>query len=99
MLFFKKVDIWNLKNIQEPGANASEIFATLKHVRPGDNFVPNFELFAKTDVSINNRLSTYPTLIMVSEGEWQERESHIHIPQEQVPVREEKVPEIPLPVL
>ena len=36
---------------QEPGANASEIFAVLKHVRPGDGFVPNFEMFAKSDVS------------------------------------------------
>ena len=37
---------------QEPGKNASEIFASLKHVRPGNGFVPNFELFAKTEVSI-----------------------------------------------
>lgn len=36
---------------QEPGANASEIFAVLKHVRPGDGFVPNFEMFAKSDVN------------------------------------------------
>ena len=39
---------------QEPGANASEIFAVLKHVRPGDDFVPNFEMFAKSDVSIDH---------------------------------------------
>ena len=37
---------------QEPGKNASEIYASLKHVRPGNGFVPNFELFAKTEVSI-----------------------------------------------
>jgi len=36
---------------QEPGANASEIFAVLKHVRPGDDFIPNFEMFAKSDVN------------------------------------------------
>jgi len=36
---------------QEPGANASEIYAVLKHVRPGDGFVPNFEMFAKSDVN------------------------------------------------
>ena len=38
--------------LQEPGANASEIYAVLKHVRPGDDFVPNFEMFAKSDVSV-----------------------------------------------
>lgn len=36
---------------QEPGANASEIYATLKYIRPGDGFVPNFAMFAKTDVN------------------------------------------------
>ena len=36
---------------QEPGANASEIYSVLKHVRPGDNFEPNFEMFAKSDVN------------------------------------------------
>lgn len=36
---------------QEPGANASEIFATLKYIRPGDGFVPTFDMFAKTDVN------------------------------------------------
>ena len=39
---------------QEPGKNASEIYASLKHVRPGNGFVPNFELFAKTDVSMDS---------------------------------------------
>lgn len=37
--------------LQEPGANASEIYSVLRHVRPGDNFVPNFEMFAKSDVN------------------------------------------------
>lgn len=36
---------------QEPGANASEIFATLKYIRPGDGFVPNFDMFAKSKVN------------------------------------------------
>jgi len=36
---------------QEPGANASEILGTLKHIRPGDGFVPNFQQFAKTEVN------------------------------------------------
>ena len=44
---------------QEPGANASEIFAVLKHVRPGDDFVPNFEMFAKSDVSTDRVLSVH----------------------------------------
>ena len=38
-------------SFQEPGANASEIYATLKYIRPGDGFVPNFAMFAKTDVN------------------------------------------------
>jgi glutathione peroxidase len=37
--------------MQEPGANASEIYATLKYIRPGGGFVPNFDMFAKTDVN------------------------------------------------
>ena len=36
---------------QEPGANASEIYATIKYVRPGDGFEPNFDMFAKTEVN------------------------------------------------
>ena len=54
-----KISIRILKNIQEPGANASEIFASLKHVRPGHGFVPNFEMFAKTDVSIGNKANFF----------------------------------------
>ena len=42
-----------LCTLQEPGANASEIFAVLKHVRPGDGFSPNFDMFAKSDVSLS----------------------------------------------
>jgi hypothetical protein len=41
----------NFLLFQEPGANASEIYATLKYIRPGDGFVPNFPMFAKTDVN------------------------------------------------
>jgi len=47
---------------QEPGANASEIFAVLKHVRPGDDFVPNFEMFAKSDVNGKNENPIYKFL-------------------------------------
>uniref|UniRef100_A0A8C6CVY7 Glutathione peroxidase n=1 Tax=Moschus moschiferus TaxID=68415 RepID=A0A8C6CVY7_MOSMO len=35
---------------QEPGEN-SEILATLKYVRPGGGFTPNFQLFEKGDVN------------------------------------------------
>uniref|UniRef100_G3TLJ5 Glutathione peroxidase n=1 Tax=Loxodonta africana TaxID=9785 RepID=G3TLJ5_LOXAF len=35
---------------QEPGEN-SEILASLKYVRPGGGFVPNFQLFEKGDVN------------------------------------------------
>jgi len=47
---------------QEPGANASEIFATLKHIRPGDGFVPNFQMFAKTKVNGEGENSIYTFL-------------------------------------
>merc|ERR1711971_30679 len=47
---------------QEPGANASEIYSVLRHVRPGDNFVPNFEMFAKSDVNGKDQNPIYEFL-------------------------------------
>jgi len=47
---------------QEPGANASEIYAVLKYIRPGDGFVPNFDMFAKTDVNGKNQNPIYTFL-------------------------------------
>merc|ERR1712192_318241 len=47
---------------QEPGANASEIFAVIKHVRPGEGFIPNFEMFAKSDVNGENQNPIYEFL-------------------------------------
>lgn len=47
---------------QEPGANASEIYAVLKHIRPGDGFVPNFDMFEKTDVNGKNQNPIYTFL-------------------------------------
>merc|ERR1711962_1587824 len=47
---------------QEPGANASEIYAVIKHVRPGDGFVPNFEMFAKSEVNGENENPIYTFL-------------------------------------
>jgi len=47
---------------QEPGANASEIYAVLKYIRPGDGFVPNFDMFEKTDVNGKNQNPIYTML-------------------------------------
>jgi len=41
----------NQFGLQEPGENASEIFAVLKYIRPGDGFVPNFDMFARSEVN------------------------------------------------
>ena len=49
-------------SIQEPGANASEIYSVLRHVRPGDNFQPNFEMFAKSDVNGKDQNPIYEFL-------------------------------------
>jgi len=46
----------------EPGANASEIYATLKYIRPGGGFVPNFDMFAKSDVNGENENPIYTFL-------------------------------------
>lgn len=34
----------------------------IKHVRPGDNFVPNFQMFAKSDVNGKNQNPIYEFL-------------------------------------
>jgi len=47
---------------QEPGNNASEILAVLKHVRPGNGFVPSFPLFIKSDVNGKNQNPVYEFL-------------------------------------
>lgn len=36
---------------QEPGDNGTEILNSLKYVRPGGGFEPNFELTEKIDVN------------------------------------------------
>ena len=36
---------------QEPGDNGTEIMNSLKYVRPGDGFVPKFELTERTNVN------------------------------------------------
>jgi glutathione peroxidase len=44
---------------QEPGANASEIYNSLKYVRPGGGFEPAFPLFKKIDVNGPNATQVY----------------------------------------
>ncbi|MBN3320654.1 GPX3 peroxidase, partial [Atractosteus spatula] len=46
---------------QEPGDN-SELLATLKHVRPGNGFVPDFEIFQKGDVNGQKEQSVFTFL-------------------------------------
>ncbi|KAK6297972.1 hypothetical protein J4Q44_G00310270 [Coregonus suidteri] len=46
---------------QEPGEN-HEILATLKHVRPGNGFVPNFLLFERGDVNGDTEQGVYTFL-------------------------------------
>jgi len=41
----------NQFGMQEPGANGTEIFNGIRYVRPGNGFVPNFQLFQKIDVN------------------------------------------------
>ena len=36
---------------EEPGANGTEILNSLKYVRPGNGFEPNFELTVKSEVN------------------------------------------------
>uniref|UniRef100_A0A673VJY7 Glutathione peroxidase n=1 Tax=Salmo trutta TaxID=8032 RepID=A0A673VJY7_SALTR len=46
---------------QEPGDN-HEILASLKHVRPGNGFVPNFLLFQRGDVNGDTEQGVYTFL-------------------------------------
>ncbi|RZF35043.1 hypothetical protein LSTR_LSTR009635 [Laodelphax striatellus] len=56
---FVAEDLWKTRNIslsdykgkQEPGANATEIWNGITMVRPGNGFVPNFQLFSKIDTN------------------------------------------------
>jgi len=44
---------------QEPSGNPAEILNAIQHVRPGNNFQPEFTLFARADVNGQNRLPVY----------------------------------------
>lgn len=47
---------------QEPGANGTEILNSLKYVRPGGGFKPNFTLLEKSDVNGENETPLYTYL-------------------------------------
>jgi glutathione peroxidase len=47
-LFFSS---WIILLKQEPGDSAEEILNSLRFVRPGQDFKPNFQLFSKCDVN------------------------------------------------
>jgi len=52
----------NQFGLQEPGANAREILATLQSVRPGGGFFPNFKMFSKTEVNGKNESAIFTFL-------------------------------------
>ena len=47
---------------QEPGANGTEIMNSLKYVRPGGGFEPDFELTEKIDVNGDGQHPIYEYL-------------------------------------
>lgn len=47
---------------QEPGANGTEIINGIKYVRPGNEFVPNFQLFQKIEINGNTEAPLYTFL-------------------------------------
>uniref|UniRef100_A0A671P1L9 Glutathione peroxidase n=1 Tax=Sinocyclocheilus anshuiensis TaxID=1608454 RepID=A0A671P1L9_9TELE len=51
----------NQFGMQEPGKN-NEILPALKYVRPGNGFVPNFQLFEKVDVNGVNEHALFTIL-------------------------------------
>jgi len=54
---------------QEPGANGTEILNSLKYVRPGGGFEPNFELTVKVDVNGPNEHPLYSFLKVTIHGD------------------------------
>ncbi|CAF0837299.1 unnamed protein product [Didymodactylos carnosus] len=41
----------NQFGLQEPGVTPTEILNGIRYVRPGNNYIPNFPMFEKTDVN------------------------------------------------
>jgi len=52
----------NIFLYQEPGANGTEILNGVRFVRPGNNFIPNFQLFEKIDVNGAKEFKLYTYL-------------------------------------
>ncbi|GFQ68361.1 glutathione peroxidase 3 [Trichonephila clavata] len=52
----------NLFGKQEPGGNGEEILNGIRHVRPGNGFLPNFPVFKKIDVNGANEHPLYTFL-------------------------------------
>lgn len=52
----------NQFGLQEPGANGEEIRNSLKYVRPGNSFEPDFDLFEKCDVNGANEIALFTAL-------------------------------------
>jgi len=44
---------------QEPTSNHTELMNTLRYVRPGNGFVPNFPLFSRVDVAGDDKIPLY----------------------------------------
>jgi len=57
--------------LQEQGANGTEILNTLKYVRPGGGFEPNFELTEKVEVNGANEHPLYKYLKAFCPPPWQ----------------------------
>lgn len=49
-------------NLQEPAGTAEELLNGIKYVRPGGGFVPNFQMFQKTDVNGDKEHPVYTFL-------------------------------------
>ena len=55
----------NQFGMQMPGANRTEVLNTVKHVRPGNGYKPNYPWFGMADVNGANELPLY-TFLKVS---------------------------------
>ena len=65
---FRSIQI-SLSPQQEPGANGTEILNSLKYVRPGNGFVPNFRLTEKVNVNGEDEHPMF-TYMKVSRQRW-----------------------------
>lgn len=56
---------------QEPGDNGTEIYNTLQYVRPGNGFVPNFQLTQKLEVNGENEHPLFTYLKKFCPSPWE----------------------------